>query len=85
MEIDSPEIHVLELDGFLNSLRCIIGHSSKVFGAGYLKKSGSNLGKIIESQIRIIKNSGLLVNKKIVDFEYIQHTLNNHVYSKLSI
>jgi hypothetical protein len=82
MEIDTPEIHVLELDGFLNSLRCVIGHPSKVFGAGYIPKRGLSIDSIVE---KVIEESGYLVTKKTVDFKYIQTILHKNIYSKLPI
>ena len=85
MEIDIPEVHVLELDGFLNSLRCVIGHPSKIFGAGYIPKRELNIESIVEDRIKVIEESGYLVTKKTVDFKYIQKILHKHIYIKLPI
>ncbi len=85
MEIDTPEIHVLELDGFFNSLRCVIGHPSKIFGAGYMPKRELNIESIVEDRIKVIEESGYLVTKKTVDFKYIQKILHKHIYIKLPI
>ncbi len=83
MEILESEIHVLELDGFLNALRCVIGHPSKLFGAGLIKKGGRELITIVEESIANIEASGKLKNKELVNFKYIQEVLNIHIYAKL--
>jgi hypothetical protein len=83
MEIDAPEIHILELDGFLNALRCLIGHPAKIFGAGYIEKVEQNLDSIIHDKIKLIEQSGSLVTRDIVDFKYIQKVFNQYIYNKL--
>jgi hypothetical protein len=83
MEILSPEIHVLELDGFLNALRCIIGHPSRIFGAGLINKNGITLEAIVEEQISKIKQSGKFIARSTVDFNFIQNLFNERIYSLL--
>ncbi len=83
MEILEPEVHVLELDGFLNALRCLIGHPSKVFGAGVIEKNGRSLNVIIDESVANIEATGKLSRRDIVDFEYIQNIFDKHIYSKL--
>lgn len=83
MEILNAEVHVLELDGFLNALRCLVGHQGKVFGAGLIKKDGMSVDNLIEKSILPIKKLGLSINQSVVGFEYIQNILKVHIYSKL--
>ncbi len=84
MEILSSELHVLELDGFLNALRCVVGHSEKLFGAGLIKKEGRNIDTIVEESRINIEKSGKLNKTDIVNFKYIQNVLDSHIYTKLS-
>lgn len=83
MDILKPEIHILELDGFLNALRCVIGHSSKVFCAGLLQKNENDIFSIVEENVANIKMSGKLINRAVVNFNYIQQVFDEHIYSKL--
>jgi hypothetical protein len=83
MEIDAPEIHILELDGFLNALRCLIGHPAKVFGAGYIEKVEQDLDSIINDKIKFIEKSGCLVSRDKVDFKYIQKIFSQYIYNRL--
>jgi hypothetical protein len=83
MEILAPEIHVLELDGFLNALRCVIGLPSRKFGAGLIAKNGRTIDDIVQDSIYKINQSGKVVKNSVVDFTFIQSILSDRIYSKL--
>ncbi len=84
IEIFKEELHVLELDGFLNALRCIMGHADRCFGAGLIKKD-SCIDTIIDGHIQNISINGKFLDKKKVNFEYIQKIFDKFIYSKLPI
>lgn len=83
MEILAPEIHVLELDGFLNALRCIVGLPSRRFGAGLIAKNGRGIDDIVQDAIYKINQSSNEVKNSVVDFKFIQEILIDRIYSKL--
>lgn len=82
-KVTPPEVYVIELDGFLNAVRCFVGESTRSFGARYHPKNGETLetlvGKIISNDISKDK----LKSKSLVDFKHIQRVFNTHIYSKI--
>ncbi|MBD9425463.1 hypothetical protein IB232_09050 [Pseudomonas sp. PDM15] len=83
LEILKPEIHALELDGFLNALRCVIGHHARSFGAALIEKNGRTLESIVDEHMPQEKQQGQPSQKTTVDFEFIQKIFNEKIYSKL--
>ena len=79
MNIRNSEIHALQLDGFLNAVRCLVGHPSKKFGACLLEKAGRSIEDLIEEHT---KNTEI-TNTKIEGFKYIQGLFKERIYSKL--
>lgn len=78
-----PEIYVVELDGFLNAVRCFAGESTRSFGARYLQKEGETLEVLVEKLITNDISKEKLISKSLVDFKRIQGIFDDHIYSKL--
>lgn len=81
--LSDPEIHAFQLDGFLNSLRCVAGYDHRSFGAILIDKENRCTGEIIDEIVRNEVGVSNLADQKNVAFKDIQNIFNKYIYSKL--
>jgi len=81
--ISTVELHLAELDGFLNAIRCMLGVAPKLYGAAFIDKNERTLAQIVQEVISDnIYSSTLKINSEF-EFKYIQKIFNKYIYSKL--
>jgi hypothetical protein len=83
VEVLASEIHVLELNGYLNALRCMVGHQYSKFCAGLIEKSGRTIDEVIDERIKNILKDGEILERRISNFKNVQKLLKSHIYSKI--
>ncbi len=64
VEIDDAEIFVSQLDGFLNGLRCVIGHQSRAHGAVLKRNVSGGLDKVIADLISDMECSSQITSRQ---------------------
>ncbi len=85
IQISEPELHIIELNGFLNAVRCILGIPNRAFGAVLIEKEKKTKEQIFQEIIESDLAESVLELNEDRDFKYIQKLLNKFIYSKLSI
>ncbi|WP_444943374.1 hypothetical protein ACJJIK_16625 [Microbulbifer sp. ZKSA006] len=83
MEIHRAEPAVIELNGFLNALRCVIDCPKRMFSATLIEKNVD-----LNSTIKNIKNSidehGGIIEQKKIDYQTTHQLFIDHIYKKIS-
>lgn len=77
------EPQVIELNGFLNALRCIIDCPRRLFSAALIEK-GFELNSIVEELSRNINAKGTLIEQTQLDFKDIYQLFVEHIYKRIS-
>lgn len=83
VKISTAELHVIELDGFLNSLRCLVGGPGRFFAASYISKDAADVLSIVQKQINNMSKEGCRVSKKEVNFKQISELFDQCIYVKI--
>jgi len=88
IKIDKLEIHrsepaVIELNGFLNALRCVIDCPKRMFSATLVEKD-FELSSIVEETIKSIGDYGTLIEQAQLDYKTTYQLFVDHIYKKIS-
>ncbi len=81
-EYTNYEIHVFELNGFLNGIRCSIGIPSRKLGAVLIPKEGKSLREISEHVVASNSEINNIESKMFASFEDIKRVFESQIYSK---
>ncbi|SFM71189.1 hypothetical protein [Marinobacter zhejiangensis] len=84
LEVDSAELSVIELDGFLNSLRCLVGCQGRLFSAAYISKKGKSLKEIVKELISKNTQAGRRISMSEACFEKVSELFEQCIYAQLS-
>jgi hypothetical protein len=83
MTLDTnPEIHVNELNGFLNGIRCSIGIPTRQFGAVLIPNEGMDFRGISERVVKSNSEIVKVVSKKFASFEEVKEVFESQIYKK---
>jgi hypothetical protein len=88
IKIDKLEIHrsepaVIELNGFLNALRCVIDCPKRMFSATLVEKD-FELSSIVEETIKSIGDYGKLIEHAQLEYKTTYQLFVDHIYKKIS-
>ncbi|WP_444907148.1 hypothetical protein ACJJIR_01985 [Microbulbifer sp. SSSA008] len=83
LEIHRAEPAVIELNGFLNALRCVIDCPKRIFSATLVEKN-ADLNSIVEDTIKSIGEFGKLIEQRQSDYNTTYQLFIDHIYKKIS-
>ena len=82
-QISTAELHVVELNGFLNAIRCMLAMSHKLLGAAFVDKNGGSLDEIVRDVVADNIGNSAIQKDLEQDFNYVHQLFKKYIYSKM--